>query len=79
MYVAITRAQDHLFLSYADSRMQRGQTMYNKVSRFVDEIPDELKKLYSLAENRSMSRPSFDEGDMVKHKLFGVGTIIEIR
>jgi DNA helicase-2/ATP-dependent DNA helicase PcrA len=23
MYVAITRAQDHLFLSYADSRMQR--------------------------------------------------------
>lgn len=79
MYVAITRAQDHLFLSYADSRMQRWQTMYNKVSRFVDEIPDELKKLYSLAENRSMSRPSFDEGDMVKHKLFGIGTIIEIR
>jgi DNA helicase-2/ATP-dependent DNA helicase PcrA len=23
MYVAITRAMDHLFLSYADSRMQR--------------------------------------------------------
>ncbi len=79
MYVAITRAQDHLFLSYADSRMQRWQTMYNRPSRFLEEIPEELKKTYSLAENRSMSRPSFDEGDMIKHKLFGTGTIIEIR
>lgn len=79
MYVAITRAQDHLFLSYADSRMQRWQTMYNRPSRFLEEIPEELKKTYSLAENRSMSRPKFDEGDMVKHKLFGIGTIIEIR
>jgi hypothetical protein len=26
-----------------------------------------------------MSRSNFDEGDMVKHKLFGTGTIIEIR
>ena len=79
MYVAITRAQDHLFLSYADSRMQRWQTMYNRPSRFLEEIPEDLKKTYSLAENRSMSRPSFDEGQMIKHKLFGTGTIIEIR
>lgn len=79
MYVAITRAEDHLFISYADSRMQRWQTMYNRSSRFLEEIPEELKKTYSLAENRSFSRPSFDEGDMVKHKLFWTGTIIEIR
>lgn len=79
MYVAITRAEDHLFISYADSRMQRWQTMYNRPSRFLEEIPDELKKTYSLAENRSLSRPQFDEGDMVKHKLFGVGRIVEIR
>lgn len=79
MYVAITRAEDHLFVSYADSRMQRWQTMYNRPSRFLEEIPEELKKTYSLAENRSFSRPSFDEGDRVKHKLFWTGTIIEIR
>ncbi|AKH32524.1 ATP-dependent DNA helicase PcrA [candidate division SR1 bacterium Aalborg_AAW-1] len=79
MYVAITRAEDHLFISYADSRMQWGQTMYNRPSRFLEEIPEELKKTYSLAENRSFSRPSFDEGDIVSHKLFGKGTIIEIR
>jgi hypothetical protein len=44
--------------------------MYNQPSRFLAEIPDELKKTYSLAENRSFSQPKFDEGDMVRHKLF---------
>ena len=53
--------------------------MYNRPSRFLEEIPEELKKTYSLAENRSFSRPSFDEGDIVSHKLFGKGIIIEIR
>gem|GEM_PF-5958255 len=49
MYVAITRAQDHLFLSYAASRMQRGQLKYNPPSRFVDEIPENLVKKYTMA------------------------------
>lgn len=79
MYVAITRAQDNLFISYADSRMQWWQTMYNKPSRFLEEIPEELTKTYSMAEHRSFSRPQFDEWDRIKHKLFGTGTIIEIR
>ena len=79
-YVAITRAQDHLFVSYADSRMQRWQTNYNKISRFIEEIPDDLKKAYSFSEaGREDLRERFDEGDAVKHKLFGEGTILEIR
>ncbi len=78
MYVAITRAKDKLFISHANSRMQWWQTMYNSASRFIAEIPEELKKTYSLAENRSVSRPKYDEGDIIKHKLFGKGTIIEI-
>lgn len=41
-YVAITRAKDRLTLSYARSRMVRGETQYNPVSRFVKEIPAEL-------------------------------------
>jgi DNA helicase-2/ATP-dependent DNA helicase PcrA len=48
MYVAITRAKDHLFLSYANSRQQRGQLKYNQPSRFLDEIPEDLKKVYDL-------------------------------
>lgn len=40
-YVGITRAKERLYLSAARRRMQRGQTQYNRVSRFVDEIPEE--------------------------------------
>jgi DNA helicase-2/ATP-dependent DNA helicase PcrA len=41
-YVAITRAQEQLFLSAARIRSQAGETRYNEVSRFVAEIPAEL-------------------------------------
>ncbi len=41
-YVGITRAKDHLTITSARMRMTRGETQYNKVSRFVEEIPDEL-------------------------------------
>ena len=48
MYVAVTRAKDVLFLSHAHSRMTRGQTKSNPPSRFLDEIPEELKKKFDL-------------------------------
>ena len=38
-YVGITRAKERLFLSSAKRRMLRGQTQYNRHSRFIDEIP----------------------------------------
>ncbi len=41
-YVGITRAKDDLTVTYAKARMIRGQTQYNRVSRFVSEIPVEL-------------------------------------
>ena len=41
-YVGITRAMEDLTLTYAKSRMIRGETQYNPVSRFVREIPPEL-------------------------------------
>ncbi len=41
-YVGITRAKEHLTLTSARMRMTRGETQYNKVSRFVEEIPDTL-------------------------------------
>ena len=48
MYVAITRAKDHLFISHANSRRQRGQMKYNAPSRFIAELPEELKKPFDL-------------------------------
>lgn len=44
-YVGITRAMKELTLSSAQMRMIRGETQYNKVSRFVREIPRELVDL----------------------------------
>lgn len=38
-YVGITRAKDDLTITCARSRMIRGETQYNPVSRFVKEIP----------------------------------------
>lgn len=41
-YVGITRAERELTLTCARRRMVRGETQYNKLSRFVKEIPMEL-------------------------------------
>jgi len=44
MYVAVTRARQRLYLSFAQTRMLHGQTRYNLPSRFLDEVPQELVK-----------------------------------
>src|SRR3546814_397015 len=44
-YVALTRAQERLYLSHAWSRTLYGGTQYNPPSRFLDEIPAELVNL----------------------------------
>ncbi|WP_425803450.1 DNA helicase PcrA [Desulfitobacterium sp. Sab5] len=41
-YVAITRARERLYLSYADQRMLYGRTQYNRPSEFMEEIPPQL-------------------------------------
>ncbi len=44
MYVAVTRARERLYLSFAQSRMLHGQVRYNLRSRFLEEIPTGLLK-----------------------------------
>lgn len=53
-YVGITRAKERLFLTNASRRMLYGMTSYNQPSRFLREIPDELKE--SLNEEKVPSR-----------------------
>ena len=38
-YVGITRAKQELIMTYARRRMVRGETQYNKMSRFLKEVP----------------------------------------
>lgn len=51
-YVGITRAMRELAITCARQRMIRGETQYNKVSRFVKEIPSELL-------NGEIKKPAF--------------------
>jgi len=81
MYVAITRAQDQLFLSYCNSRMQWGSLKNNTKSDFIDEIPKELIQSYELGwlESSNDSVSNFEVWDIVRHKLFGKWEVIETR
>ncbi len=47
-YVAITRARKNLYLTCASSRQLYGNTQCNPVSRFIGEIPSELRKTSGL-------------------------------
>ena len=51
-YVGITRAKDDLTLTCAKQRMIRGETQYNAVSRFVQEIPVGLMDAKPLSTKR---------------------------
>jgi len=39
-YVAVTRAKERLFLTYANSRYRFGNLVQNEPSRFLDELPE---------------------------------------
>jgi len=57
-YVAITRAKDRLWLTYANARYRFGQLVQNEPSRFLEEMPEEfLDKTYAGggARNQGMS------------------------
>ncbi len=54
-YVGITRAMQHLVLSYAETRRLYGSETFNKVSRFVREIPPALIQEVRLS--NSVQRP----------------------
>ena len=57
-YVGITRAMKELTLTSARQRLVRGETQYNKVSRFVRAIPRELVELGTTIQEH---KPSMQE------------------
>jgi DNA helicase-2/ATP-dependent DNA helicase PcrA len=59
-YVAITRARTRLYLTFAQTRMLHGQTRYSLPSRFLEEIPEGLKKWLTprFARRRDFSFPA---------------------
>ena len=89
-YVGITRAMQQLVITWAETRRLYGSETFNKVSRFVREIPPELIKEVRLSSQ--VSRPfgpknnmfqqeasestGFALGQRVMHSLFGEGVVL---
>jgi DNA helicase II / ATP-dependent DNA helicase PcrA len=72
-YVAITRAKSHITLCYCDSRFYKGKRKIMQKSRFLGEA--------GLIQNSSLKITKsaiFKKGDLVKHKIFGIGRIQNI-
>lgn len=69
-YVAITRAKSDLTLCYVDSRFYKGRRKMIDKSRFLGEA--------GLIQDTSLKitkQPAFKKGDLVKHKIFGIGRV----
>src|SRR5699024_843767 len=57
-YVGITRAEEKLFLTSAMMRTLYGRTNYNRMSRFIEEIPEELLETNAASMTFSMNNPA---------------------
>ena len=89
-YVAITRAKDDLYLVNARRRTLYGNDQINPISRFIEEIPqelletnaeDELPKKEVKVNLDDMIRTEevdYNVGDYVYHETFGTGRVTEV-
>ena len=85
-YVAITRAKENLYISYATQRMLYNQLNMNALSRFVDEIPKHLiddawiaKREQSFPEEEAKPQPTHRQPEKKpsnKPLTFGVPQIV---
>jgi len=71
-YVAITRAKKGLSLSYAKSRFYKGKRTYLEKSRFLGEA-GLCKGSIKIEKN-----VGYKKGDLVKHKMFGIGRVLGV-
>ena len=65
-YVGITRAKEHLFLTCSKQRTIFGSTSYNQVSRFLEEIPEELLEGYEEAFGETTNKDRMFEDSSYK-------------
>jgi DNA helicase II / ATP-dependent DNA helicase PcrA len=90
MYVGMTRAREELYLIYASARVLYGGMQHNPPSRFLSEIDGQTSAIEPLPMPGAFlegmpvisSEPRYvvelNEGDVVKHQVFGTGTVMEV-
>ena len=71
-YVAMTRAKESLTLSTVQSRFHKGRRKQLEKSRFLTEA-GLLKGALSIEKSTG-----YKKGDLVKHKIFGIGRVLEV-
>ena len=83
-YVGMTRAKEKLYLTYAWRRNLNGNTLFNSVSRFLNEIPKHLQEKVSVEEveeisslNKIKEKIEVDVGDKIRHADWGIGTVLD--
>ena len=84
-YVGMTRAKQELYMTYAASRLLYGGMQHNPPSRFLSEIEGESTTttfgsdtFESMPADEPRYVPDLNEGDGVRHKVFGQGTVLEV-
>ena len=83
-YVGMTRAKEKLYLTYAWRRNLNGNTLFNSVSRFLNEIPKHLQEKVSVKEveeipslNKIKEKIEVDVGNKIRHADWGVGIVLD--
>ena len=87
MYVAITRAKEKLYLSWAKKRMLFGEEQLSIKSRFINEIDEKLldKSLESSGGIKVRESKVYDTdqqykyGDKLLHETYGVGVVVDVQ
>lgn len=73
-YVGITRARKNLHLTHTRTRKVWGQDQHNPPSRFLDEIPEDLKEFTS-----SNDKPAFLSSFVAKYGSLSSGRAVDAR
>lgn len=69
-YVAITRAKEHCFISYAKSRFRNGKTYFSEPSKFIKDIDKQYLDLPSEATISQQTSTSWDDTLVTEQKHF---------
>lgn len=73
-YVAVTRAKQRLWLTYANARYRFGQLTQNEPSRFLEEVPEEyIDKSYAGGGARNNSANEWSNGNGFQRMQRGFG------
>jgi DNA helicase-2/ATP-dependent DNA helicase PcrA len=73
-YVAVTRAKQNLFLTYANTRYRFGQLQQNDPSRFIEEMPESMvDRSYAGGSARNNATSGWQQGSAFQRMQGGFG------